>query len=122
MAAKTGTTDKSYDRWLCGFTPYYAAACWFGYDKSEEVTGFGTNPAGQIWDEVMTAIHKGLEKASFVKPSGLVVASQQLVVAIPTKKFLLLIICQENVKDMVYRQSVLKQGCLQQNFVHNMCQ
>lgn len=72
VAAKTGTTDKSYDRWLCGFTPYYAAACWFGYDKSEEVTGFGTNPAGQIWDEVMTAIHKGLEKASFVKPSGLV--------------------------------------------------
>lgn len=72
VAAKTGTTDNSYDRWLCGFTPYYAAACWFGYDKSEEVTGFGTNPAGQIWDEVMTAIHKGLEKASFVKPSGLV--------------------------------------------------
>ncbi len=72
VAAKTGTTDKSYDRWLCGFTPYYAAACWFGYDKSEEVTGFGTNPAGQIWDEVMTSIHKGLEKASFVRPSGIV--------------------------------------------------
>ena len=72
VAAKTGTTDNSYDRWLCGFTPYYAAACWFGYDKSEEVTGFGTNPAGQIWDEVMTAIHKGLEKASFVRPNGLV--------------------------------------------------
>ncbi len=72
VAAKTGTTDKSFDRWLCGFTPYYAAACWFGYDKSEEVTGFGTNPAGQIWDEVMTSIHKGLEKASFVRPSGIV--------------------------------------------------
>ena len=23
VAAKTGTTDDSYDRWLCGFTPYY---------------------------------------------------------------------------------------------------
>ena len=37
VAAKTGTTDKDYDRWLCGFTPYYSAACWFGYDINEEV-------------------------------------------------------------------------------------
>ena len=25
VAAKTGTTDENYDRWLCGFTPYYTA-------------------------------------------------------------------------------------------------
>ncbi len=72
VAAKTGTTDKSYDRWLCGFTPYYSAACWFGYDNQEEVVWSGTNPAGQIWDAVMTDIHKGLEKATFVRPDGLV--------------------------------------------------
>ena len=28
-AAKTGTTDDDYDRWLCGFTPYFTAATWF---------------------------------------------------------------------------------------------
>ena len=72
VAAKTGTTDGSKDRWLCGFTPYYAAACWFGYDSPEEVTGFGINPAGQIWDEIMTSIHKGLQSATFIKPSGIV--------------------------------------------------
>ncbi len=72
VAAKTGTTDDSKDRWLCGFTPYYTAACWFGYDTPEEVYGFGTNPAGQIWDTVMTAIHKGLPSASFARPSGIV--------------------------------------------------
>ena len=72
VSAKTGTTDNSYDRWLCGFTPYYAAACWFGYDQQEEVRYSGTNPAGQIWDAVMTDIHKNLAKASFVKPSGIV--------------------------------------------------
>lgn len=72
VAAKTGTTDGSKDRWLCGFTPYYAAACWFGYDSPEEVTGFGTNPAGQIWDEIMTAIHKDLEGATFIRPDGIV--------------------------------------------------
>ena len=72
VAAKTGTTDESYDRWLCGFTPYYAAATWFGYDRNEEVRGFSQNPAGQIWDAVMTDIHKGLASASFTKPSGIV--------------------------------------------------
>lgn len=53
VAAKTGTTDNNYDRWLCGFTPYYSAACWFGYDNQEEVIWSGTNPAGQIWDAIM---------------------------------------------------------------------
>lgn len=72
VAAKTGTTDNSYDRWLCGFTPYYAAACWFGYDQQEEVRYSGTNPAGQIWDAIMTDIHKNLQNATFVKPDGIV--------------------------------------------------
>lgn len=72
VVAKTGTTDDSYDRWLCGFTPYYAAATWFGYDTNEEVRGFSQNPAGQIWDAVMTDIHKNLENATFTKPSGIV--------------------------------------------------
>jgi len=75
VAAKTGTTDNSYDRWLCGFTPYYAAACWFGYDSQEEVRYSGTNPAGQIWDAIMTDIHVGLASARFVKPSGIVSAT-----------------------------------------------
>lgn len=72
VAAKTGTTDNSTDRWLCGFTPYYTAACWFGYDHQEEVTGFAVNPAGQIWDAVMTDIHKGLAGSTFTKPDGIV--------------------------------------------------
>jgi len=70
--AKTGTTDSSYDRWLCGFTPYYVGATWFGFDENEEVRGFGVNPAGQIWDAVMTDIHKNLANASFVKPDEIV--------------------------------------------------
>ena len=71
VAAKTGTTDDDYDRWLCGFTPYYAAACWFGYDQPETVPYSG-NPAGNIWDGVMTAIHEDLENATFTRPSGIV--------------------------------------------------
>ena len=72
VVAKTGTTDNSNDRWLCGFTPYYAAATWFGYDNNEEVRGFSQNPAGQIWDAIMTDVHKDLEGATFEKPNGIV--------------------------------------------------
>ena len=77
VAAKTGTTDDTVDRWLCGYTPYYSAACWFGYDNSKvngksETVYFSGNPAGQIWDAVMTDIHKGLANASFTRPDGLV--------------------------------------------------
>ena len=32
VAGKTGTTTSDYDRWFCGYTPYYCAAVWVGYD------------------------------------------------------------------------------------------
>lgn len=71
-AAKTGTTNDDYDRWLCGFTPYYTAVCWYGYETNAEVRYGNGNPAGRIWAEVMSAIHKELPNAEFVKPEGVV--------------------------------------------------
>lgn len=74
VGAKTGTTDGHKDRWLCGFTPYYSAACWFGYDTPEEVVQreYSANPAALIWSSVMKDIHKGLASATFTRPSGIV--------------------------------------------------
>ena len=69
VAAKTGTTDENYDRWLCGFTPYYTAATWFGYDQNETIYFNRQNPAGIIWANVMRSIHSGLDNATFEKPS-----------------------------------------------------
>lgn len=79
--AKTGSTDDYVDRWLCGFTPYYTAACWFGYDNDQEPLKVGKttysvdgrNPAGQLWSSIMKDIHKGLANKNFNKPTtGLV--------------------------------------------------
>lgn len=67
-AAKTGTTDENYDRWLCGFTPYYTAVTWFGFDMNESINFNNKNPAGIIWANVMKNIHKNLEKAEFERP------------------------------------------------------
>lgn len=69
VAAKTGTTDENYDRWLCGFTPYYTATTWFGYDQNETIYFNKQNPAGIIWANVMRNIHLGLTNAAFEKPS-----------------------------------------------------
>ena len=70
VAAKTGTTDEDFDRWLCGFTPYYTAATWFGYDYNETVRYGVTNPASLLWDGVMKKLHEGLEPAVFKMPDG----------------------------------------------------
>lgn len=68
VAAKTGTTNDEYDRWLCGFTPYYTAVTWFGFDLNETINFNGKNPSGQIWSSVMKTIHSGLAKKEFDIP------------------------------------------------------
>ncbi len=76
VAAKTGTTDSDNDKWLCGFTPYYSAAAWYGYDKNEVIRGWGTSPSSQIWASVMKQAHSGLEGKYFsqTRPSNVVTA------------------------------------------------
>ena len=77
VAAKTGTTTSYKDRWLCGFTPYYAAATWFGYDWPEEIyfSDRGMyNPAMNIWSAIMDDIHEDLDSARFEKPDNIVTA------------------------------------------------
>lgn len=74
-ACKTGTTNNYYDRWLCGFTPYYSAAVWYGYDQNETMSRSGRNPAGSIWASVMNQVHAYLDPATFEMPAGVVQAT-----------------------------------------------
>lgn len=53
---------------FAGFTPYYTAVTWYGYDKSESIDYNGNNPAGIIWAAVMKNIHSNFKAAKFVKP------------------------------------------------------
>ncbi len=71
VSAKTGTTNDDYDRWLCGFTPYYTAATWFGFDFNETINFNRKNPSGQIWANVMKKVHSGLNNSTYEVPSGL---------------------------------------------------
>lgn len=74
-AAKTGTTTSNVDKWLCGFTEYYTAATWYGYDKEQEsLSGNALYAQKKIWKSVMSQIHEELESAKFEKPSNVVSA------------------------------------------------
>lgn len=62
IAGKTGTTSSNRDRWFCGYTKYYTAAVWCGYNQPEQInlTGNYANPAARLWKMVMQPIHNGL--------------------------------------------------------------
>ena len=75
VAAKTGTTNENYDRWLCGFTPYYTSVCWYGFDMNESINFNGKNPAGLIWSSVMKSIHSELPNKKFEKTDGVVTST-----------------------------------------------
>lgn len=68
---KTGTTQNWADAWTCGFTPYYAAAFWFGFDNPGQSLGLnitGATLAGYAWGEYFDKIHENLPIKDFVKP------------------------------------------------------
>ena len=73
VAGKTSTSSDAKDRWFCGFTPYYATACWYGYDNNESSV-YGPNQASQIWFDVNKIVHQDLEVKDFVKPDNIVTA------------------------------------------------
>ena len=68
-AGKTGTTNISKDTWFCGYTPYYTAAVWVGYDIPRNMPGiYGATYAGKIWKNVMDEIHQGLPPLDWEQP------------------------------------------------------
>ena len=86
MFAKTGTTSNEKDRWFIGGTPYYVCSVWMGYAEHAEELDFSTNYCGQLYQNVMNAIHEDLPakdfefsdeivKRSFCAKSGLIASS-----------------------------------------------
>lgn len=68
IAGKTGTTTRDNDAWFTGYTPYYTASIWAGYDNNGSLgsTGF----AKDLWRIIMEQINKGLKTKSFKMPSS----------------------------------------------------
>ncbi len=71
-AGKTGTINEDRDSDFAGYTPYYTACIWGGYDDNSPQSS--TRYSKVVWQAAMARIHEGLAPASFTQPSGIVQA------------------------------------------------
>lgn len=75
IAGKTGTTSDYNDVWFAGYTPYYTATTWAGFDNNVKLSGDEKNLAKKLWRSVMAQIHEELPNEPFNIPSGIVTAT-----------------------------------------------
>ena len=72
IAGKTGSTNSNNDRYFVGYTPYYTAAVWVGYDTPTRIVASG-NPAATLWKTFMSKVHANLPNKDFdVSSDGMV--------------------------------------------------
>lgn len=69
-AGKTGTTSNDIDLWFEGFTPYYTAGIWGGWDLNKNQAD--TTYHKTIWKTIMEQVHsfKQLERTDFEVPES----------------------------------------------------
>lgn len=72
---KTGTTTNNYDRWFVGYTPYYAAAVWYGYDNNTYINTNEYYSAVNIWNKIMNRIHANLPATDYSHTTNSTVAA-----------------------------------------------
>ncbi|HHU12802.1 MAG TPA: penicillin-binding protein [Clostridiaceae bacterium] len=75
-AGKTGTTNDIIDSWYAGYTPFYTAAVWYGYDNRDgrrtEILEADRYNSQLIWKDAMEQIHADLPNRAFEKPETVV--------------------------------------------------
>jgi penicillin-binding protein 1A len=72
VAGKTGTTSSDLDLWFVGYTPYYTAGIWGGYDNNKDQVE--TSYHKIIWRTIMEQIHIKAKKETkeFERPDSIV--------------------------------------------------
>ncbi|MBQ9118719.1 MAG: transglycosylase domain-containing protein [Lachnospiraceae bacterium] len=75
IAGKTGTTHDYTDLWFAGYTPYYTASIWTGYDNN--LSQIDKNYHQYIWRKIMEQIHivKELDSVEFTMPDSIITAT-----------------------------------------------
>lgn len=74
VAGKTGTTSDDWDLWFSGFTPYYTASIWSGYDNN--IDQEEKQYQRIMWRTIMEKVHDfyDLDPVKFEKPDSVVTA------------------------------------------------
>jgi len=74
VAGKTGTSSDTYDLVFAGYTPYYAASIWFGFDIQKSID-HASGGHITLWRKIMEEIHRDLPYRDFPRPDGIVSAT-----------------------------------------------
>ena len=74
LAGKTGTTTSTKDLWFAGYSPYYVASVWMGYDDPQRMA-YVRSYHKYIWRDVMEAAHVDLPYKNFTVPEGITSAA-----------------------------------------------
>ncbi|MBU5478725.1 transglycosylase domain-containing protein [Eubacterium sp. MSJ-13] len=72
QVGKTGTTSNNTDFWFEGYTPYYTAGIWMGYDSMFNQDQGSTHKL--MWSAIMEKVHKykRLKNKNFKMPTDIV--------------------------------------------------
>ncbi len=73
ISGKTGTTSSAYDIWFVGYTPYYTAAVWGGYDVNTTINDSSYHK--RLWKNIMSRVHSELEYKEFEIPESVEIGS-----------------------------------------------
>lgn len=118
IAGKSGTTTDYKDVWFSGYTPYYTATTWAGFDNNVSLTSTDEkNLAKNLWREVMSKIHENLEYKSFTMPSGIVSAA----VCSKSGKLPIAGVCDEHVTTEYFAEGTVPTDYCDVHYISNIC-
>lgn len=117
IAGKTGTTSDYNDVWFSGYTPYYTATTWAGYDNNVKLSGDEKNLAKKLWRTVMSKIHEGLPNESFSVPSGIVTAT----VCSRSGKLPIAGLCDGTLRTEYFAEGTVPEGTCDVHYAGQIC-
>ena len=118
IAGKTGTTSDYKDVWFSGYTPYYTATTWTGYDNNVSMkTSAEKNLSKTMWKKVMSRIHENLEYKSFPMANGIVTAS----VCSKSGRLPIAGVCNGTVKTEYFAEGTVPTEYCDAHYFSNIC-
>ncbi len=121
IAGKTGTSTLKKDLVFSGYTPYYSASIWMGYDTPKEQV-YNKSYHKILWQKIMEEIHKGLPRKEFEKPAGL----ERATICTESGKLAVTGLCSLDPRGSTIRQEYFAKGTVPTEICdvhikHTMC-
>ncbi|QUI21976.1 PBP1A family penicillin-binding protein [Vallitalea pronyensis] len=121
IAGKTGTSTLKKDLVFSGYTPYYTACIWMGYDTPKGQV-YNRSYHKLLWRIIMEEIHKGLPRKEFERPAGIIRAS----ICSESGKLAVTGLCNRDPRGSTIRQEYFVKGTVPTetcdvHIKHTMC-